>query len=145
MTIPNFSTTFKEDIKFLEDYYFVEKEEESKVPQKKIDNASTRMFSVFGMALSVNIALKAFTAATAIGALSNVACAASLYAVNHDVFIMARNADKGILEQSAAIANGIFSDFKDLCTGKKKFGDVQRQPLTEGTILRPLWDKVLSS
>lgn len=111
----------------------------------RVGMAAVRAFAVLGMALSAVVALGAFSATTAIGALFHLAVAAALYAVSHDVFIMARNSEKGLLSLAFPVGAGLINDLKDWWQGRKTENDPFRHPLSDGTLLRPMWDQVLAS
>jgi hypothetical protein len=143
--IQGFSDIIQQDIATIQTY-FKEKGAVDEEQQRKITLVTIRMFAVLGMAASALMGLRAFTVtASTLGALFKLGVAVAFYALNHDVFVMTKNSEKGLLDQAVAAGKGLFADFKDLIQGDKDVDDAPRHHLTEGTFYRPLWDAAIAA
>lgn len=123
---------------------FFQTKNPSEDQKRRVGLAAMRMFAVLGIALSAVIGFGAFTAATAIGALFKLAFAVTLYVVCHDVFVITKNLEKGILAEALLSGIGILEDIGDLLSGDKDLDDPMRHPFSDGTLLRPFWDGVFA-
>lgn len=119
----------------------------SKQQNEIINRATVRLFATFGMAVGVVVGIKAFSAASTLGALTNLAVATGLYALSHDVFVMAWNHDKQILEQVKDLGKNLLDIVKDkldnLADPSKAKKIKSTHFYTQDTLLRPLWDAIL--
>lgn len=152
--IPGFLSQVQEDVLTLVDYKrglapkkadFVKQEqyiaEKSKF-ETKVALAGIRTLTLSGMALGTAISLSAAFSiiSSPFCALFGLAVGVSVYAANHDVFIVCVNTQKqieSIGEQIFAACKDFFNIFATIVGGKK------RLTITQGTILRPTCDYIL--
>lgn len=111
---------------------------------KKVALAAIRIFAAFAMGVGIIVGASAvpFLATATVGALFKMAFGVAIYAIFHDLFVMSKNATDQMNAVNAvgAVAKSIFNDVVDLFTGKKDIKGAPRQPVTENTLFRPLWD-----
>ncbi len=113
---------------------------------KKVYLAGVRVLSALGMVIGGFIAISSLPhfLFNPLGAAGQVALGLALFALSHDVFVMAKNEteqDANPAQKVAANVLGLVKDVIDLAKGQKDINDAPRQPITEGTFFRPLWDK----
>lgn len=140
--IPNFLNIVQQDMTCISNY-LTKLSPANKEQDEKASKAALRMLAVLGMALAGASLVGAFTATTAGIALSKLAMAVVFYVFSHDVFVMLVNSEKGVVDTAWSIGKGLVADAVDFLSGEKSLEDGLRHPLAEGTLLRPLWDKVL--
>ncbi len=113
---------------------------------QRVNLAAARMFALLGMAGSIIggcIALRK-TSTSFVGGAFIAALSAGVFALSHDVFVMAKNASEQmnffnrVVNEVAAVVH----DIKDILKGNKDVQDVPRQAITKDTLLRPLWDRI---
>ena len=145
--IEKFFTTVQEDMVLVIDRISGQetKDEVANSEQdKKVALAAIRIIAAFGMVIGIITGASAipFLATATVGALFKMTLGAAIYAIFHDLFVMSKNAtdQRSAVNAVGAVAKSIFSDVVDLFTGKKDIKDAPRQPVTENTIFRPLWD-----
>lgn len=124
--------------------------------QNKLTRAAVRTLSALGMAFAVVLGVRAIAATTVLGAFAKLAIAVGIYVLSHDRFIMSWNLDKPAKNQGKDFVNNIldadknklFDIGKKIFKGEDPFEEKENKKLvahffTQGTILRPLWDKIL--
>lgn len=145
--IQGFFTTIQEDLVLLGNR-LRGKTEPTDENNKKVAFAALRVFATLGMGVGVLIVASVLPsfASEPVGTLFKIAAGAAIYAFNHDVFVMAKNATEqmALLPAVAAVGNSIWEDVVDLFKGKKEVDDAPRQPVTENTLFRPLWDAAIA-
>jgi hypothetical protein len=135
--IPDFVNTVQKDVICI--YEYTQSDKHTEDQDQRVCLAALRMIAAFGMAVATVVGITACTA-TPVGSIFILATAVALYAVSHDAFVMAVNAEKKAFSQVTAVAQGIIKDFADVFMGNKSVNDAPRHPITAGTLFRPLWD-----
>lgn len=138
--INGFCATFQQDIGCLNDYYIKGNKEVNSEQQQKVHFAAIRILASVGLGFAVIGAFKTLATVSTIVPLLKLATAASLYVFSHDIFIITRNAEKGVVGQIAGMVKAWIFDLS-LWAQRKKLEDiVPHHPWNEGTILQPFWD-----
>lgn len=109
--------------------------------KKKVNLAAIRQLAILVMGIGLHVGIKAFFTASIGGTTLGVL----LYALGHDVFKMSHNESKleSLSERVKAVGQTFWNDLKDFWHGNLENRTAQRQPITEGTLLRPLWDVLI--
>lgn len=120
-----------------------------KETQRRVDLAAMRFFATVGMGIGIVFALKALPlfAASTIAGLLALGLGVAVYAIGHDVFVIAKNESDqsaNLLGRAAAVVGSKLGDVVDLVKGKKNINDAPRHHCTDGTLLRPFWDKLFA-
>ena len=145
--IQGFSTIIQQDLAQIIDHM------KGRGPQtgdqaRRVGLAALRMFVTLGMALALIIAASSLTiiASAPVGAVLLVAWGVTLYALCHDIFIMAKNETEqmNLVVGTIATVKSLWQDFKDILQRKKSLDDAPRFSITEGTLFRPLWNTLLA-
>lgn len=141
--IPNISTIVQEDIVKIAKFCA------GKLPDRDAAKAyysAIRTLAAFGMAYGVYVAVAALSKSPT-GAFVGVVKGLALYAVSHDIFVMAKRTEdqQNVINRAIAIARSFFgqakSALKDAWDAHQANGLVVR-PLTDGTFYRPLWNAI---
>lgn len=114
----------------------------------KVYQAGIRILAAAGMFAGIVLAAGAlpFVVTAPVGGLLIMGLAVGVFALSHDVFVMSKNhtEQKALLKGAKANVKAFAQDGWDFLKGKKSLTDAPRQPLTENTFLRPLWDKAFA-
>lgn len=113
--------------------------------EQKVYLSGVRVLSALGMVIGGLITISAIPTffANPVGAVIIAAAGAAIYAASHDVFVMAKNQtvqEANKYQKGKAGVMGFVKDVIDLANGQKDLDDAPRNPITEGTFFRPLWD-----
>lgn len=145
--INGFFTTVQQDAVMIYDSLSGKLSQDSQ-KDKKVALAAFRIFAAvaMGSALFFGATALPFLATAPAGALFKMAFAAACYALAHDVFVMADNVSNqsAPVNGLAAIGKSLWEDIVDVVKGKKNGNAAPRQPVTENTFYRPLWDAALT-
>lgn len=116
---------------------------------KKVGLAAIRVLAAFGMTYGaiVGISGLALAASAPVGAVLTLAVGVVTLLLSRDIFVMSQNetANMNEINHAVSIAKSLWEDVKDLWNGRKEVNDPLRKPITENTVFRPIWDKVLST
>lgn len=88
--IQGFVNTVQQDFFCIKDYFMSDVD----TPEvNKVKNAAIRLFMTLGMAYSIGLGIKSFTAEAAVEGILKLASAVAIYILTHDIFVISRNCE----------------------------------------------------
>ncbi|WP_068470803.1 hypothetical protein [Candidatus Protochlamydia phocaeensis] len=143
--IPNFFQTVQQDFTELKEAFSNSSQSRNELQQEKVNLAAIRMFASLMMGLGAIKTLVAltFVATAPIGAILGMALGVGLYAIGHDVFIMARKRTQELDNPVIRVGNlviGLVHEVQNVIRGApSQPGQGVWVERTRDTLLRPIW------